>query len=197
MNKQEVMKILTDTKHDYEFCWSDDFRTGFIEGINCSLKAINQLDEPEKPILTKEEAEWLEGLKEARSKLPKIQLIYFIVRQGWGYLFEYKEGYEEANHVLKPQLYPDEVYPPDLKERLLNAVLYGYEVEKKKLYTVEIPNPNGGTYLALCKDVDGKLFFDAFFSEEWKTFGKCKLTESEIKEGFAWAWQFAKEVEDD
>lgn len=152
MNKQEVMKILTDTKHDYEFCWSNDFRTGFTEGINCSLKAINQLNEPEKPILTKEEAEWLEGLKEARSKLPKIQLIYFIVRQGWGYLFEYKEGYEEANHVLKPQLYPDEVYPHDLKERLLNAVLYGYEVEKEKLYTVKFANEDFGTiYIGIFK----------------------------------------------
>lgn len=39
-------------------------------------------------------------------------------------------------------------------------------------------------------------FFDAFFSEEWKTFGKCKLTEAEIKEGFTWAWQFAEEVEE-
>lgn len=147
MNKQEVLGYILEENRTHQ---KDNlFQRGYRTAMSRVYDRVKQLDEPvkppepkpwqpEKPILTKEEAEWFEGLKEAHSKLPKIQLIYFIVRQGWGYLFEYKEGYEEANHVLKPQLYPDEVYPPDLKERLLNAALYGYEVEKEKLYTARL-----------------------------------------------------------
>lgn len=33
-------------------------------------------------------------------------------------------------------------------------------------------------------------------SKSMVTFGKCKLTEAEIKEDFEWAWQFAKEDEE-
>lgn len=83
-------------------------------------------------------------------------------------------------------------------ETLVKMKLYGYEVEKEKLYTVEIPNPNGFIRLVLCKDCDGKLFVATFSGGDcWENFGKCKITESEIKKNFDWAWQFAKEVEDD
>lgn len=82
-------------------------------------------------------------------------------------------------------------------EIFAKAWFFGYEVEKEKLYTVELPNPNGGTHLVLCKDCDGKLFIEPFLIDDWETFGKCKLTESEIKKDFEWAWKFAKEVEND
>lgn len=69
-------------------------------------------------------------------------------------------------------------------------------LEPEKLYTVELPNPNGGTHLVLCKDCDGKLFIETFLIDDWESFGKCKLTEAEIKQDFEWAWQFAKEVKE-
>lgn len=69
-------------------------------------------------------------------------------------------------------------------------------LEPEKLYTVELPNPNGGTHLVLCKDCDGKLFIETFLIDDWESFGKCKLTEAEIKKEFSWTWQFAKELED-
>ena len=77
------------------------------------------------------------------------------------------------------------------------AWLDGYEIEKEPLYFVEIPNPN-------TKDV-----YNYFLKKESST-GKVVLfkksvnprnnkdlwlTESEIKEDFEWAWQWAKEVE--
>ena len=60
------------------------------------------------------------------------------------------------------------------------------EVEKEKLYTVEIPNPNG---LVICLErlERGKIALS--------TLGESKITEAEIKQDFEWAWQFAKEVE--
>ena len=57
----------------------------------------------------------------------------------------------------------------------------------KKLYTVEIPNPNG---LVVCLErlERGKIALS--------TLGESKLTEAEIKQDFEWAWQWAKPVEE-
>ncbi len=188
--KMRVNKRLTDELVRIK-SFSSDFYKGEQEGINFALYAIDSIDEPEKPVLSKEEAEWVDKLTDVYD-VP--DALYYITRCGYGYDFTFGICWKTYELPLEDGITYGELYK--LKERLVNAVLYGYEVRKEKLYTVEIPNPNGGTYLALCKDVDGKLFFDAFFSEEWKTFGKCKLTEKEIKKGFGWAWQFAEEVEE-
>lgn len=163
---------------------------------NKTLSIVNQIDEPEKAVLSEAEAEWLEGLKEAHSGLSKTQLAYFITRQGWGYLFEYKEKFEGTKRVLNLELYPNKVYPKDLKERLLNAVLYGYEVEKEKLYTVELPNSNNLDYLMLQKDRRGKISVAWYCTDSWREDERVRLTEAEIKKDYDWAWQFAKEVEE-
>ena len=82
----------------------------------------------------------------------------------------------------------------NFSEIVAQAWIYGYEIEHEKLYTVEIPNPNGDSNrYGLCK-VDGKIIIGSF------VFGldrasNAKLTESEIKQDFEWAWQWAKEVE--
>lgn len=181
MNKQEVIDKIEASKYSefiYEFDgWKEE--KFFNRGLDCALFYVKQLDELEKPVVPRFVADWLEVCKE---------------NLGFGL----SSAMSHSTSAMKKQ--PKKVKGwfnlKDNQETFAKAWLYGYEVEKVKKYTVEIPNPNGGTYLALCKDVDGKLFFDAFFSEEWKTFGKCKLTESEIKKGFAWAWQFAEEVEE-
>lgn len=191
MNKQEAMKILTDTKHDYEFCWSNDFRTGFFEGIDCSLKTIKQIDEPEKPILTKEEAEWLEHLKLIGNFT---YCLYIITRQGWGYDFEF------SSHGKKYKLSCANKNDGDenelTKNRLVNALIYGYEVEKEKLYTVEIPNPHGLGHSILVKDMYGNIFITYVMNSDWRKSKVNQLTEAEIKKDFEWAWQFAKEVKE-
>ncbi|HLR59480.1 MAG TPA: DUF1642 domain-containing protein [Pseudogracilibacillus sp.] len=76
----------------------------------------------------------------------------------------------------------------------------GYEVEKEKLYTVEIPNPNcfGFSSIILRRNNEGKIYisFSIFNWETWRGDENAQLTESEIKQDFDWAWQFAKEVEE-
>lgn len=78
---------------------------------------------------------------------------------------------------------------------LVNMHQFGYEVEKEKLYTVEIPNPNGDSNrYGLCK-VDGRIIIGSFvFGLNKAT--NTKLTEAEIKEDFDWAWKWAKEVKE-
>lgn len=146
---------------------------------NDVLALVYQLDEPEKPVVPQFVADWYESIKDD---------------------FEYNL-YKLCTDFREQKLRADlnGWFSNDNNKPIETLVLmhkFGYEVEKEKLYTVEIPNPNSGAYLALCKGADGKIFFDIFLNKEWKTFGKSKLTEAEIKTDFEWAWQFAKEVKE-
>ena len=78
-------------------------------------------------------------------------------------------------------------------ETLVKMKLFGYEVDKEKLYRVELPNPNGDSNrYGLCK-VDDRIIIGSFVFGLNKAIN-TKLTEAEIKKDFEWAWQFAKEV---
>lgn len=191
MNKQELIdrlkKILT-TPSEIE---GSDYDYGHNYGIERAILLAEHLDEqqpqmnkPEKPVVPQFVADWIEWCK--RNKVSLLGGFSAIDELGTAICNDKKVKSLDASK-----------WATQNQETFAKAWLFGYEVEKEKLYTVELPNPNGGTHLVLCKDCDGKLFFDVFFSEEWKIFGKCKLTEAEIKQDFDWAWQFAKEVEND
>lgn len=66
---------------------------------------------------------------------------------------------------------------------------------------MEIPDPNCLDVVTfLCKEngkvfIGGDIFWDEVPSYKWKKEPENQLTESEIKQDFGWAWQFAKEVE--
>lgn len=83
-------------------------------------------------------------------------------------------------------------------KKMLQALLYGYTVEKEKLYTVEIPNPNakGHNKIYLCKaDNTGKVYLCKGNFNPHKN-KNLWLTEQEIRKDFEWAWEqgFAEEV---
>ncbi len=126
----------------YEVNTADEF-------IDVREKDIVSVNEPEKPILIKEEAEWLEGLKKAKSFL---NCLYIITRQGWGHDFEfyvheekYKLSYRDDNDEDSEQT----------KNRLVNALIYGYEVEEEKVYTVKFSNEDfGKIYIGIFKAVN-------------------------------------------
>ena len=67
---------------------------------------------------------------------------------------------------------------------------------KEKLYTVEIPNPNHEERPILFKKRDGKVHIIFPSVPCWRTVKNAQLTEAEIKKDFAWAWEFAEEVEE-
>ncbi|HEQ7887178.1 TPA: DUF1642 domain-containing protein, partial [Streptococcus pyogenes] len=78
--------------------------------------------------------------------------------------------------------------------KFAKAWIYGYTIEKEKLYTVEIPNPNDKQIaLRLEKWVKGKVRIVATYSSNNFT-DDMRLAEREIRKDFDWAWQFAKEV---
>ena len=82
-------------------------------------------------------------------------------------------------------------------ETLVKMKLLGYEVQKEKLYTVEIPNPNsaGGKLVLSKQQSTGRLILEMLNSDINKP-KYLHLTEDEIKKDFGWAWQFAEEVEE-
>ncbi|HEM4703861.1 TPA: DUF1642 domain-containing protein [Streptococcus suis] len=86
----------------------------------------------------------------------------------------------------------------DNEELFYRAFLDGYEVKQEKLYTVEIPNPNANkrnaTVLKRMKDNDNAIELCVYVRPDFND-SDFQLTESEIKQDFEWAWQFAKEVE--
>lgn len=197
MNKQEVIEKINGLKMAFaiKLARSEKKSLSLSSGatvveLQDVIDIVNQIDEPEKPILSKEEAEWLERLKKAKTFT---NCLYVIARQGWGHDFEfyiheekYKLSYRDDNDEDSEQT----------KNRLVNALIYGYEVEKEKLYTVEIPNPHGLGHTVLVKDMYGNIFITYVMNSDWRKSKVNQLTEAEIKKDFDWAWQFAKEVKE-
>ena len=87
------------------------------------------------------------------------------------------------------QVYPNE---PKIKkwldsntEKFMMAWLDGYEVEKEKLYTVEIPDPHGIYKIRyLFRISDGNIRIGGNDCREILLNAKTHLTESEIKQDF-------------
>lgn len=85
------------------------------------------------------------------------------------------------------------------QEMFVKAFLYGYTVEKEKLYTVEIPNPKNGIahrHIMLVKTTDGRVVLSEVVDSHIHLRDDLRLTESEIRKDFDWAWreEFPKEV---
>lgn len=91
----------------------------------------------------------------------------------------------------------DWVFGSDENCRLMaEAWINGYTVEKEKLYTVEIPNPNiiGNEHTVLMKNGFGQIVMLRVCGDDWRTDKGYQITESEIRKDFDWAWQWAEEV---
>lgn len=102
------------------------------------------------------------------------------------------------NIVMRTNNQPDKTihWLSKNSETFAKAWLYGYEVEKEKLYTVELPNPNTPDHSVLRKNSEGKVCITFYYVDWWRDYESTWLTEAEIKKDFEWAWQFAEEVKE-
>ncbi|HEN8926605.1 TPA: DUF1642 domain-containing protein [Streptococcus agalactiae] len=76
----------------------------------------------------------------------------------------------------------------------ISAWMHGYTIEKEKLYTVEIPNPNSDLKIILVK-VNKKLKLIEAYEDQLEEYKNIRnVTKSEIRKDFDWAWQFREEV---
>lgn len=142
MNKQEAIDKLEkrlNMKSEFD---SSDFDRGYDYGIQFAIDTVAKLYEPTKVVLNKEEAEWL---KKAMELYLESDVLNFINRAGHGYNFYFKD---EKGSIIR--LHEEEEGCTKLK--LSKAVLYGYEVEKEKLYTVKFSNEDfGKIYIGIFK----------------------------------------------
>ena len=175
MNKQEAIELLRDVAQ--RVFYRTGRRSVHIDKI---VDLVSQIDEPQKPVIPKFVAEWLEECK----------------RSGWDLQMvlsrlddDEKVGdwaYDENDDLI-----------PEKVDMIARAWLDGYEVEKEKLYTVELLNPNiiGNEHTVLVKNVFKQIVMVRVYGDNWRTAKGYHLTEAEIKKDFEWACQFAKEVE--
>ncbi|MCO4488484.1 hypothetical protein Si118_01087 [Streptococcus infantarius subsp. infantarius] len=145
------------------------------------LNIVNQIDGPEKPVVPKFVAEWIESQKESFSDASAIDMYDNLT-------LDNRNGYYHEVWLWVIAHHHD----------FIKAWHDGYEIEKEKLYTVEIPNPNepDSGHIVLHKDEHNKVYIDWHYEDDWKLLKSLKLTEAEIKKDFEWAWQFAEEVEE-
>lgn len=191
MNKQEFQQTIKNMKPPKFFTaitLNEAYEAGFEEAKGNALCNSCFLNEPEKPVVPKFVADWLEVCKENLG-------------------FSLSSAMSHSTSAMKAQ--PNKVQGwfnlRDNQETFAKAWLFGYEVEKEKLYTVKIPNPNasgyGKTYLA--KNKDGKVelyswssYTSIDFADNWKQEENAQLTEAEIKKDFEWAFRWAEEVKE-
>ena len=182
MNKQELIdKLKNDLTVMSEIKGKKyEYDKGYERAIKEHLTMITALDWPEKPVVPQFVAEYIDSEQNSYSTLS-----------------EAIDNMDDERRIL------DWFYVNS--ETFAKAWLYGYEVEKDKLYTVEIPNQNGDgygvVYLGINEDNKIELrIWDCFssieFSNNWKQFDNAQLTEDEIKKDYKWAWQFAEEVDE-
>ena len=180
MNKQEVIDKLKAAIPKNNI---DDYQRGEVAGLNFALLLLAELDEPEKPVVPLFVADFYESIKDD------------FENKVYDFCVQFYNENEELNRdvwwwfgcaVNKPI------------ETLVLMHKFGYEVEKEKLYTVEIPITNSplGYHYVLRKTISGEIIIDSFFTNNWGNYDYCQLTESEIKKDHEWAWKYAKEVEE-
>lgn len=190
MNKQELIEYTQEERRTHQK--KSEFQCGYRTAMKHMYDRLVLLDEPEKPVVPQFVADWYEDNKD--------DLEYNIYRLSVAY-----------NHQELTSRALSDWFGNDLKtkpiETLVKMKLYNYKVEKEKRYTVEIPNPNaserGVTFLA--RNADGKVelytwtcYTSIEFENNWKQEEYAQLTEDEIKEDYAWAWEanLAKEVKE-
>ena len=170
MNKQEAIEKIKNMETLNVKDSMDD------KGVDVVIKnqvidLISQIDEPQKVVVPKFVAEWIDELKKNHSNLAWVWQVYPNESKVKNWL--------EAN-----------------TEKFMRAWLDGFEIEKEKLYTVRIPNPNRTSFpYTLYRKDDGKIIIIGA-GDDYEKREEYQLTEAEIKQDFEWAFQFAKEVEE-
>lgn len=194
MNKQEAIKKLESIKT----IGNDAKAACYNEGINAGITIIKQLDEPQKPVVPKFFDVWA---KRVIAKHDEFYAISLVARAGWGYGVDFELSENGSSSENKDLLYwiidkCSDNYPN--KKKAIEALLYGYEVEKEPLYKVIMPNPQSknGNVLVLRRTQQGTITVNKVKKITARLGEGMDLTEEEIKSVDERYWPFAVPVEE-
>lgn len=175
MNKQEAIEKIEKRKSTLN-SWEELTRN---RAFDEALDIVRKIDAPEKPVVPQFVADFYESIKDDFEVG-----VYDLCVNLYTCNLEGKIKYWFDCDDNKPI------------ETLAKMKLYGYEIEKDKLYTVEIPIANSplGYHYVLRKTISGEIIIDSFFTNNWGDYDYCQLTKAEIKKDHGWAWKYAEEV---
>lgn len=190
MAKQELinrLKKLLTTPSEIE---GYDFDDGYDFGIESAITLAKDLDDPvrppepkpleiEKPVVPQCVADWYEEHK------GNFEI----------YLSELCRNFTCHRERLNDKLanWYEQLENKPI-QTLVNMHQFGYEIEKEKVYTVEIPTHGNPNHFVLRKHLDGRVCLDCYQSDSWRDYEFSQLTEAEIKREHDWAWKYAEEV---
>lgn len=174
MNKQEVIKKIKNLEGLTILDKTINFDSEMIPKKEV-LNIVNQIDGPEKPVLSKEEAEWVDKLTDVYD-VP--YALYYITRCGYGYDLTFEICGKTYELPLEELMTYGELYM--LKDRLINAVLYGYEVDKVKYY--EVYQKRTGAQLGVCVHGEDKMWFTDEELEELNVWENPAFEVEEVEE---------------
>lgn len=127
MNKQEAIEQL-----EWNVVRTTDFdRAEDVVVFEKAKEIISQIHEPQKVVVPKFVAEWIEGCKRSGWHLQKA-------------LYRLDDDWKVGNWAYDDN---DDLIPEKV-DMIALAWLFGFEIEQEKLYTVEIPNNGGFIVLA-------------------------------------------------
>lgn len=177
MNKQELIETLENRKtkglHIGE--------VGFNSGLNTAIDLVKQQDEPEKVVVPKFVADWLDKHKYSTDIIDLFLSVEYatdsdgFIAEKWDYSGEF---YDWLNNSA------------DVQFTLCDAMRYGYEVEKEQLYYVF--DTTTKQYLGV-----DKVSNEAFWLSSQISGARTPLTEQEIKSIDERYWPFAVKVDGD
>ena len=158
MNKQEAIEKIK-SKKSVENCLSN-YGLGYNEALDEAICIINQIDVQEKPVVPKYVADFYESIKDD-------------FEDGvYGLCAQFYEEESELSDGLYWWFKHDDNKPI---ETLVKMKLFGYEIEKEKLYRAK--NRHTGEYLCYCfgfyHDKNSSSENQRFTAEEkrWKELG--------------------------
>lgn len=184
MNKQELInelkRISLEKQHKaLTHPESKNYYEGMVMAYSQVVHMVNtvlKLDEPQKPVVPKFVADWIELCKE------KADLISCLSGS-------YEYGVNQYKRITEDE---DWLFEADHQELVARAWLDGYEIEKEPLYYVKLPVVYFNHWdleAYLMKDDRGNITI-----ADNNDFDDMKFTESEIKEIDERYWPFAVPV---
>lgn len=178
MDKQEAIDAIETTECIDTLTINDRITGQQVDMVIKSqvLDIISQIDEPKKTVIPQFVADWIEKNK---SDINTLYNAYTLLGQ-------------RKNDVS--------LWVNSNQDTFARAWLDGYDIEQEKLYTVEIPNPalDNLEFVIVLKRLRGRVCLVSTYDYMGRELSdEYRLTESEIRKDFEWAWEqkFAKEVE--
>lgn len=170
MNKQEAIKKIDRTLSLPRPIIS--FPYNYEDGLRYAKGIINQIDEPEKPVIPQFVAGWIEKCK--TFKYFAVSLSFALQPSAW-----------EANRLSDECI--EWLTDAESQDLFARAWLDGYEVEKEPIYVIKSKNTTNkyGTQQRLCHSSEkGNYFWCGEFSKF-----KHKFTHEELEQaGFGWVF---------